>query len=118
MPNSLNAHLLNTRQERLIEKIRFLRSSGLSQEESAMACRRFPAIFGYSIENNLKPKFEYLVGEMKRSVEELKAFPQYFAFSLENRIMPRHLHLEQRNVRISLKRMLLWNDDKFYAKWK
>lgn len=118
VPTSLNAHLLNTRVERLVAKIRFLRSVGLSYEESARACGRFPAVFGYSIEKNLKPKFNYLVREMKRSVEELKVFPQYFAFSLENRIMPRHLHLEQRNVRISLKRMLLWSDQKFYAKWK
>lgn len=117
VPSSLNAHLLNTRVDRLAAKMRFIRSMGLSYEESARVCGRFPAVFGYSIENNLKPKLEYLVREMKRSVEELVEFPQYFAFSLENRIMPRHLHLQRRNIRIPLKRMLIWGDHKFYAKW-
>lgn len=64
------------------------------------------------------PKYEYLVKEMERSLEELKGFPQFFAFSLEKKIAPRHLHLKQRNVRIPLNRMLLWSDQKFYAKWK
>ncbi|XP_010263697.1 PREDICTED: transcription termination factor MTEF1, chloroplastic [Nelumbo nucifera] len=118
LPTTLNAHLLNTRVERLIPKLRFLKSLGFSDEESAKVCVRLPAIFGYSIENNLGPKVEYLVKEMKRDVEELKLFPQYFAFSLKNRIVPRHLHLKERNVQVPLKRMLLWSDQRFYAKWK
>uniref|UniRef100_A0A2P2IXN3 Uncharacterized protein n=1 Tax=Rhizophora mucronata TaxID=61149 RepID=A0A2P2IXN3_RHIMU len=55
---------------------------------------------------------------MERSLEELREFPQYFGFCLERRIAPRHLHLKERNVRIKLNRMLLWSDQKFYAKWK
>lgn len=118
-PSNLNAHLLNTRIGKLEEKVRFLRSVGFSQDESAMVCARLPAIFGYGVENNLRPKFEYLVKEMKRNgVEEVNGFPQYFGFSLEKRIVPRHLHLKQRNVVVSLKRMLLWGDERFYAKWK
>jgi mTERF domain-containing protein len=117
-PTNLNAHLLNTRTERLREKIGFLRRIGFSHEEAARACGRLPAIFGYSIDNNLWPKYIYLVKEMDRSVEELKGFPQYFGFSLEKRIAPRHLHLKERNVRLPLNRMLLWGDEKFYAKWK
>ena len=62
--------------------------------------------------------FKYLVDKMERSVEESKKFPQYFGFSLEKRIVPRHLHLKERNVQIPLNRMLLWSDQKFYAKWK
>lgn len=118
LPSNLNAHLLNTRVEKLRRKIRFLQSIGFSYEEAANACARVPAIFGYGFESNLLPKFEYLVKEMKRSVEELKGFPQYFGFSLEKRIIPRHLHLKQRNVQIPLNRMLMWGDEKFYAKWK
>ncbi|XP_062092867.1 transcription termination factor MTEF1, chloroplastic [Humulus lupulus] len=115
---NLNAHLLNTRVEKLREKVRFLRSIGLSYEESGRVCARVPAIFGYSIEDNLRPKHEYLVWEMERSLEEVNKFPQYFGFSLEKRIRPRHIHLKQRNVHIPLNRMLLWGDHKFYAKWK
>ncbi|XP_048424806.1 transcription termination factor MTEF1, chloroplastic [Pyrus x bretschneideri] len=117
-PSNLNAHLLNTRVEKLKKKMRFLRSLGFSHEEAANVCARLPAIFGYSVEDNLRPKCEYLVKDMGRSVEELKKFPQYFGFSLEKRIVPRHLHLKERNVEIPLNRMLLWSDQKFYTKWK
>ncbi|KAM6573459.1 hypothetical protein CsatA_017539 [Cannabis sativa] len=117
-PTNLNAHLLNTRVEKLDEKMRFLISIGLSEEESGRVCARVPAIFGYSIEDNLRPKCEYLVWEMERSLEEVNKFPQYFGFSLDKRIRPRHIHLKQRNVHIPLNRMLLWGDLKFYAKWK
>ncbi|KAK1369581.1 hypothetical protein POM88_035673 [Heracleum sosnowskyi] len=89
-----------------------------SYKESARICARFPAIFGYSIDNNLRPKFEFLVKEMKRSIEEVKDFPQYLAFSLSRRIAPRHFHLKDRNVKVKLNRMLLWSDNRFYAKWK
>ncbi|CAK9315852.1 unnamed protein product [Citrullus colocynthis] len=117
-PSNLNSHLLNTRVEKLRSKIRFLKEIGFSQEEAAKVCGRMPAIFGYSVEENLRPKYEYLVKEMERDLEELKGFPQYFGFSLEGRIMPRHLHLKQRNLRIPLNRMLLWSHNRFYSKWK
>lgn len=116
-PTTLNAHLLNTRVEKLEKKVTFLRSVGFSYEESARICVRLPAIFGYSIENNLRPKLEFLVREMKRSIEEAKEFPQYFAYSLEKRIAPRHLLLRHINVKIKLNRMLLWSDKRFYAKY-
>ncbi|XP_024966079.1 transcription termination factor MTEF1, chloroplastic [Cynara cardunculus var. scolymus] len=120
-PTTLNAHLLDTRVEKLEEKMRFLRSVGFSVEESRRICGRFPAIFGYGIEHNLRPKFEYLRKEMKRNGrEEVNKFPQYFGFSLEKRIKPRYLHLKQRNVDgdVPLNRMLLWSDERFFKKWK
>ncbi|WOG84676.1 hypothetical protein DCAR_0103860 [Daucus carota subsp. sativus] len=118
LPTTLNAHLLNTRVEKLEEKVMFLQSVGFSYEESARVCARLPAIFGYSIEHNLRPKLEFLVREMERSIEEVKDFPQYFGFSLSRRIAPRHFHLKDRNVKIKLNRMLLWSDNRFYAKYK
>ncbi|KAL2939427.1 hypothetical protein RDABS01_007831 [Bienertia sinuspersici] len=117
-PNNLNAHLLNSRVSKLEKKMEFLQTIGFTYEESAEACARLPAIFGYSIELNMMPKVEYLVGGMQRSVDELKEFPQYFAFSLTKRIVPRHLHLKQRSVHLPLKRMLWPGDEKFYAIWK
>ncbi|CAL9137406.1 unnamed protein product [Musa acuminata var. zebrina] len=117
-PTNLNAHLLNTPVEKLASKIRFLEGLGLSHQEASKVCARCPAIFGYSVENNLRPKVEYLVREMGRSMEEVNEFPQYFAFSMEKKIRPRHLHLKERGVRIPLQRMLLWSDDRFYRKWK
>ncbi|CAK7329745.1 unnamed protein product [Dovyalis caffra] len=118
VPSSLNARLLNIRVEHMQVRFEFLRTIGFSHEEAANICGRLPAIFGYSIENNLRPKIEYLVGEMKRNLDELKEFPQYLAFSLEKKIVPRHMHLKKRNVKIKLNRMLLWSDGRFYAKWR
>ncbi|KAL4347615.1 hypothetical protein GQ457_17G003690 [Hibiscus cannabinus] len=117
-PSKQKAFLLNTRVDKLKEKIRFLRSIGLRYEEAASFCARMPAIFGYNVEDNLRPKYEFLVGEMERELGELKEFPQYFGFSLHKKIEPRHWHLKQRNVRIKLNRMLLWSDQRFYSKWK
>lgn len=91
---------------------------GLTAEDAARSCRRFPAIFKYNLEDNLQPKAEFLLEEMERNVEELKEFPQYFGFSLQKRIEPRHWHLKQRNVRLKLNRMLMWSDQRFFHKWK
>ncbi|KAK1439846.1 hypothetical protein QVD17_05668 [Tagetes erecta] len=120
-PTTLNAHLLNTRVRKLEEKMRFLEGLEFSVEESRRICGRFPAIFGYGIENNLRPKFVYLVRDMKRNGrDEVNRFPQYFGFSLEKRIKVRHLHLKMRNVdsEVPLNRMLLWSDERFFKKWK
>lgn len=118
MPTKLNAYLLNTRVDKLRETLKFLKNMGLRHKEAAEICRRMPAIFGYNIEDNLRVKFEFLVVEMGRSLEELMEFPQYFGFSLGKRIAPRHWHLKQRNVHIKLNRMLLWSDHRFYTKYK
>ncbi|KAM0007301.1 putative transcription regulator mTERF family [Helianthus debilis subsp. tardiflorus] len=121
VPTTLNAHLLDTRVHKFEEKMRFLQDVGFSVVESRRVCGRFPAIFGYGIENNLRPKYVYLVRDMKRDGrEEVNKFPQYFGFSLEKRIKVRHLHLKMRNVdsEVPLNRMLLWNDQRFYKKWK
>lgn len=118
-PTTINAHLINTPMERLVDKIRFMEQLGLSLEESRLFCRRFPAIFGYSLEFNLKPKVEYLVGEMKRPLSEMVKFPQYLGFSLEKRIVPRYLHLiSRKKERVSLPKMLMYSDAKFYQIWK
>lgn len=117
-PSSINAHLLNSRVDKFVEKMRYLESLGFSREEVRNVCVRFPAVFAYSVENNMRPKFEYLVVEMERGVGELKRFPQYFGFSLENRIVPRHLHLKERKVSVPLPKMLLYGDQKFYEIWK
>ncbi|KAD3066504.1 hypothetical protein R6Q59_019272 [Mikania micrantha] len=120
-PTALNAHLLDTRVRKFEEKMQFLRDVGFSIEESKRVCARFRAIFGYGTENNLRPKYLYLVRDMKRDGrDEVMRFPQYFGFSLEKRIKFRHLHLKHRNVDgdVPLNRMLLWDDHKFFKKWK
>ncbi|XP_076889957.1 transcription termination factor MTEF1, chloroplastic-like [Bidens hawaiensis] len=89
--STLNAHLLNSRVDKMEEKMRFLEGVGFSREESRRVCGRFPVIFGYGIENNLTVKYLYLVKDMKRDgIEEVNKFPMYFGFSLDKRIKVRH----------------------------
>ena len=86
---------------------------GFSKDDAENMVLRCPALFTFSIENNLKPKFEYFDREMGRKLEELKEFPQYFAFSLENRIKPRHMEVMQSGINLTLSVMLKSTDEEF-----
>ena len=69
-----------------------------------------------SIENNLRPKVEYLLKEMKGDIRELKRFPQYFSFSLENKIKLRHRLLVEHGYWLPLSEMLKVSDGEFNAR--
>lgn len=56
-------------------------------------------ILSLSIENCLKPKYEYLVKELQGGPHTVTSFPAYFSLSLEQRIKPRHRFL------VALKRL-------------
>lgn len=105
--------LVSSVERTLIPKPRFLESLGLQRAEAVGMVLRCPALFTFSVENNFKPKFEYLVGEMKRKVEEVREFPQYFAFSLEKRIKPRHMEVVRRGMEMGLPLMLKTTDVEF-----
>ena len=75
--------------------------------------RRCPALFTFSVERNFKPKLDYLIGEMRRKVEEVREFPQYFAFSLDKRIKPRHEEVVKRGMEVALPLMLKSTDEEF-----
>ncbi|XWS39835.1 hypothetical protein CRYUN_Cryun18bG0088600 [Craigia yunnanensis] len=62
MPNKQKVFLLNT----IVEKLR-VRSIGSKYEEAASFYARMPAIFGYNIDDNLRPNYEFLVEEMERN---------------------------------------------------
>ncbi|KAG0575012.1 hypothetical protein KC19_VG310900 [Ceratodon purpureus] len=116
---SNNATLLASNIEnRLIPKIEFLKSLGFSKEETVQAFIRFPAIFNYSIESNLRPKYRFLKEEMGRGLDDLKAFPQYFGYSLECRIRPRYQFLKKRNISLPLAYLLKPTDEVFYARFQ
>lgn len=77
---------------------------------------RMPSLLTFSVENNFRPKLEFLVGEMGRGVGELKEFPQFFGYSLEGRIKPRHMMMVERGFgssAISLGDMLRVSDGEF-----
>lgn len=115
LPTCQNSFLLASSVEgKLIPKIEYIQGMGFSYKEAVKIVTRFPALFGYSIENNLRPKFEYLVHGMGRRVHDLKEFPQYFAYSLEKRIKPRHVFLSQKGILLPLSTMLMTNEVDFY----
>lgn len=96
--------------------INFFRDRGLEDDLSAMIVT-FPSMLGQNVEVSLAPKYEYLVGEMKRTHKELVEFPQYFGYSLERRIKPRHRLLSERGLHKSLPSMLACKDGDFLKRY-
>lgn len=99
----------------LVPKIEYLESLGLCHADVVNMVIRSPALLTLSIRNNFVPKAEYLLGEMKRDVKELKRFPQYFSFSLEGKIKPRHRLLVEHGFSLPLREMLRVSDGEFNA---
>ncbi|KAJ6823995.1 uncharacterized protein M6B38_130055 [Iris pallida] len=116
--SSQTALLLVSSVERtLLPKVRYLQSLGLSHRDTVRMVLRSPALLTFSIENNFKPKVEFLVGGMGRGVREVEAFPHYFSFSLERRIRPRHRLLVEGGAEgMSLAEMLKPSDGEFREK--
>ncbi|KAL2653559.1 hypothetical protein R1flu_021687 [Riccia fluitans] len=116
---SNNATLLTfSIRKKLIPKLEFLQSLGLSYEDACTMVVRFPAIFNYGIEQNLRPKYDYLVKVMGRDLDDLLVFPQYFGYSLDYRIRPRYEFLAERNIRISLPNLLKLSNEEFSERFK
>lgn len=74
---------------------------------------RFAPILGYSINEVLKPKIEYLITTMEKPVSDVVEYPRYFSCSLEKKIKPRFNVLKGRKIKCSLKDMLAKNDEEF-----
>ena len=54
---------------------------------------QFVQVFSLSLEDNLKPKYRYLINELRNEVQSLAKYPTYLSLSLEQRIRPRHRFL-------------------------
>lgn len=50
-------------------------------------------VLSLSLEDNLKPKYLYLVNDLKNEVQSLTKYPMYLSLSLDQRIRPRHRFL-------------------------
>ncbi len=74
---------------------------------------RFPPILGYTIDAVLKPKLDFLVEKMGRSVDEVVAYPRFFSYSLEKKIAPRARVIANRGISCDLQSMLAKNNDQF-----
>lgn len=97
--------------------IKFFLDLGLEKGEVSAMIVAFPSMLGQSVELSLAPKYEYLVGEMKRTKKELIEFPQYFGYSLEKRIKPRHRSLSERGLHKSLPSMLACTECDFQKRY-
>jgi len=49
-----------------------------------------PAILGFDVETEIRPKFEYLKNNMSLTIFDIIRFPAYFSYPLEYVIMPRN----------------------------
>ncbi|CAN6460082.1 unnamed protein product [Victoria cruziana] len=103
-------------EEKFVPRLEFLQHVGFSRRDAVSMVRRFPPLLCYGVETNLRPKFEFLVDNMQRGMDELKDFPHYFSFSLENRIKPRHEVSVENRVRLPLAVMLRLTDERFREK--
>lgn len=73
-----------------------------------------------SLEDNLKPKYMYLVNELNNEVHILTKYPMYLSLSLDQRIRPRHRFLvELKKVRKGPFPLssLVPNDESFCQQW-
>ncbi|XP_027331428.1 transcription termination factor MTERF9, chloroplastic [Abrus precatorius] len=77
-------------------------------------------VLSLSLEENLKPKYLYLVNELNNEVQSLTKYPMYLSLSLDQRIRPRHRFL------VSLKKApkgpfplgsLVPTDESFCQQW-
>ncbi|KAI5074772.1 hypothetical protein GOP47_0010733 [Adiantum capillus-veneris] len=101
----------------LLPTFEFLSNIGLEKESLSKMIAGFPSMLGHNAELSLAPKYEFLIGEMKRTNKELVEFPQYFGYSLEGRIKPRHKLLAERGLSKSLPSMLACTDIDFYKRY-
>ncbi|XP_047318290.1 transcription termination factor MTERF9, chloroplastic-like [Impatiens glandulifera] len=77
----------------LLPRINFLRSIGMRNSEILKVLTSLSQVFSLSLENNLKPKYMYLVNELGNEVQSLAKYPVYLSLSLDQRIRPRHRFL-------------------------
>ncbi|XP_031490993.1 transcription termination factor MTERF9, chloroplastic [Nymphaea colorata] len=77
----------------ILPRINFLRSIGMRNPEILKMLTSITQVLSLSLENNLRPKYLYLVNELQNEVRSLSKYPTYFSLSLEQRIRPRHKFL-------------------------
>ncbi|KAK3421895.1 hypothetical protein EUGRSUZ_G02491 [Eucalyptus grandis] len=108
--------LVSSVEHTLLPKIEFLQSLGLDHGEVSRMAIRSPGLLTMSVENNMRPKAEFFLRDMRGSLAELKRFPQYFSFSLERKIRPRHRMLEEHGLEMPLPEMLKISDGEFTSR--
>ncbi|KAG8099552.1 hypothetical protein GUJ93_ZPchr0013g35154 [Zizania palustris] len=77
----------------ILPRINFLRSIGMRDTDILKVLTSLTQVLSLSLEENLKPKYLYLVNDLKNDVQSLTKYPMYLSLSLEQRIRPRHRFL-------------------------
>ncbi|KAL0443300.1 UNVERIFIED_CONTAM: Transcription termination factor MT, chloroplastic [Sesamum latifolium] len=77
----------------LLPRINFLRSIGMRNSDILKVSTSITQVFSLSLEGNLKPKYMYLINELRNEVHSLTKYPMYLSLSLDQRIRPRHRFL-------------------------
>ncbi|KAB1199125.1 mTERF domain-containing protein 1, mitochondrial [Morella rubra] len=77
----------------LLPRINFLRGIGMHNSDILKVLTSLTQVFSLSLEENLKPKYMYLINELRNEVHSLTKYPTYLSLSLDQRIRPRHRFL-------------------------
>ena len=77
------------------EHINFLMSIGMDEEDIVHTVTRLSQLFSLSVRDSLRPKYDYLTGELGGDLKTCVKFPAYFSLSLDKRIKPRHTFLKR-----------------------
>ncbi|TVU38198.1 hypothetical protein EJB05_11554 [Eragrostis curvula] len=77
----------------ILPRINFLRSIGMRNSDILKVLTSLTQVLSLSLERNLKPKYLYLVNDLKNEVKSLTKYPMYLSLSLDQRIRPRHRFL-------------------------
>eukprot|EP00246_Nothoceros_aenigmaticus_P005428 TRINITY_DN17487_c0_g1_i1.p1 TRINITY_DN17487_c0_g1~~TRINITY_DN17487_c0_g1_i1.p1 ORF type:complete len:358 (+),score=33.50 TRINITY_DN17487_c0_g1_i1:2-1075(+) len=100
-------------------KTDYLESLGLSKVDVARMVSVFPCMMGLNLETSIKPKVDYLLVELNRSISDLVQFPIYLSYSLTKRIQPRSEYMKANGCDIpSLSYYLSCNEDVFIRRVK
>jgi len=70
----------------------------MNDDEVAKTISRLNTFFSLSLEDNLRPKYEYLIDELGGTKQTAISFPAYWSLALDTRIKPRHRFMEEHNV--------------------
>lgn len=76
--------------------VAFLQSIGVTNIGRFIT--RLPPVLGYSVENELKPKWEFLKKVCQYSSFEVRRFPAYFSYPLDRVIMGRYAYLQEKGI--------------------
>lgn len=65
------------------------------QSPTQITNSRLPPVLGYSVENELQPKWEFLKNVCQYASFEVRRFPAYFSYPLDRVIMNRYEYLRE-----------------------